>query len=191
MAAKPTDDDDQEAQKAATDRRAQVDAAKTRADALQANKTDREASQGETKSRFVETPAPARNLVRVGCKLPHGLTLRLFDQTPGEDGKPVFRARPDRVTLAGRNASQVIGGYGVTDVPEDFWKEWLDQNKSFPALRSGAIFSEPTRARALDRAAEQRDVKTGTEPLDPEKPGPGLARLPEEEQRRAAGFQGA
>lgn len=101
--------------------------------------------------------------VAIGCKLPGGLTLRLPD-------------RPDaEFTLNGANASRVIGGYGITTIPSDFWEAWKKAYAGFPPLAKGLIFEQATVAKAEDAAAERAGLKSGLEPLNPQTPAPGIS----------------
>jgi hypothetical protein len=189
------DDNAQAAQdakdKAEKDKADAKSAADTRAAALAAAKADEGRGPAETRSRFVEAPPPANNFVNIGCKLPHGLELTLFRAQTAPDNTVKHIPLDGSITLKGRNSSNIVGGYGITQVPTEFWEAWVAANPHFKALKSGAIFAEPNRARALAHADAQRDLKTGAEPLNSDKPGPGLAKVPESEQRAAAGFQGA
>jgi hypothetical protein len=132
----------------------------------------------------VAKPVP-RNAVMVGCKLPHGITLSLHEAFKNEEERVIFRPTGDTVTLAGRNASQIIGGYGITPVDENWWDAWVQQNQNYQPYKMGLIFAEPRRDRAMDRALDQRSLLTGSEPIDPDKPGKGLTRVSEAEQRSA------
>jgi hypothetical protein len=99
--------------------------------------------------------------VSVGCKLPHGLHLDVGDV---------------RVTLAGTNAAQVIGGYGITEnVDKDFFDKWMSLNRESAAVKGGFIFAHDKAEHVKGKAAERKDVRNGFEGLDPKKPGPGIA----------------
>jgi hypothetical protein len=135
-------------------------------------------------------PQQSANTVTVGCKLPHGLVLTLNEKVTTEEDRPIYRATGPAVTLAGRNASQIIGGYGMTEVDADWWDAWVKQNQNFQPYKSGLIFAEPRRDKAMDRAMEQRQIATGSEPIDPDKPGKGLTRVSEQEQRGAQAMGG-
>lgn len=95
----------------------------------------------------------------VGCKLPNGLVLTL---------------NGTRHELAGANKTPVIGGYGITAVPSDFWAEWKAKFKDFPPLKHNLLFEQTTQAKAEGQAKEQAEVKSGQEPLNPAKPAPGV-----------------
>lgn len=45
----------------------------------------------------------------------------------------------------------------------------------FPPLAKGLIFEQATVAKAEDQAKEQAGIKSGLEPIDPKKPGSGVA----------------
>ena len=102
----------------------------------------------------------ASTTVTVGCKLPHGLHLDI-------GGK--------RVTLKGTNASNVIGGHGITEnVDKAFFDKWMSQNKESAAVKNGLIFAHEAAQNTKAEAKEKKDNKNGFEGLDPAKPGPGI-----------------
>ncbi|GAN63183.1 hypothetical protein AA0313_0890 [Acetobacter indonesiensis NRIC 0313] len=98
--------------------------------------------------------------VTIGCKLPNGLVLQL-GQTRHE--------------LAGIRASAVIGGYGLTTIPAEFWSAWSRQYAAYPPLMQGLIFAQPTVEKASTQAREQAGLQTGMEPLNPQTPAPGIS----------------
>lgn len=102
--------------------------------------------------------------VTVGCKLPNGLHLDV-------QGK--------RHTLAGANSSRIIGGYGLTEVPKDFWDAWVAEHKDFPPVVNGEIFAQATSKSAEDKAKDQAEVRSGFEGLNPDNPAPGVAQAEE------------
>jgi|HubBroStandDraft_1064217.scaffolds.fasta_scaffold66269_2 hypothetical protein len=178
-------------------------AAKTKADAEAAAAARARAASGETEAtneakpvvvaRTAEAEAEsqrnrrgAKEQVMVGCKLPHGLTIQLNRKTVNDEGKTIWQPFGKKVTLAGRNASQIVGGFGMTSVDADFWDAWVEQNPTFRALENGLLFAEPRRDRAMDRAIDQKEAKSGSEPIDPDKPGKGLTKVSAEDQKRAA-----
>jgi len=131
----------------------------------------------------------AENTVTVCCKLPSGLVLELDElrrEVPAGGSKEIDVWRPTgkTVRICGSNAShpdssfpgRVIGGYGLTEVPEDFWDAWLAQHKGYPPLLNGSLFAQPTPDRATSQAKDQAKVKTGMEPMDPDRPAPGVTR---------------
>jgi len=100
----------------------------------------------------------ASNMVIVGCKLPNGLHLDLKNK----DGEKV------RVTIAGANASRIIGGYGMTpNVSAEFMAEWFKRNAKHPAVVNKEIFIHGDEASARSIAKEHAEVVTGLEAIDP------------------------
>lgn len=97
--------------------------------------------------------------VTIGCKLPTGLTLRVGTATH---------------TLAGANAATLIGGYGLTQVPEDFWAAWSSNYAEYPPLKLGLVFAQPTAQKAAGQAQEQANLRTGQEAINPQNPSPGI-----------------
>lgn len=108
--------------------------------------------------------------VTVGCKLPHGLVLEL----PNVKHK---------VTLKGANSNTIVGldgkvqrgTCGFTQVDEQFIGQWLKLYKGTTMVQKELIFVQKTQKDAQAQATEQKDQKTGFEPVNPEKPGaPGV-----------------
>lgn len=97
--------------------------------------------------------------VTIGCKLPNGLILSL--------GSAQYE-------LAGTRASAVVGGYGLTPVPAEFWAAWSRRYTEFPLLQNGLIFAQATVEKAAGQAREQATLRTGAEPLNPVAPAPGI-----------------
>lgn len=107
----------------------------------------------------------------VACKHPNGLKLDLHDQ----DGKIT-----DSVTLFGgrlpvddngipTQIRAVVGGYGFTEVKDEFWNEWSRTYKDFEPLKRGMIFACGTLREAKHEAAVREGIVTGLEPVDPDK----------------------
>ena len=104
----------------------------------------------------------------VGCKLPHGLRLELFDKGPAQKNRIVKAF----VVLKGSNAARIVGGqggYGLTDgVQREFMDQWLKENSEHAAVRNGSIFVHNTVDGARGVAKESAaDVRTGLEAIDP------------------------
>jgi hypothetical protein len=98
--------------------------------------------------------------VTVGCKLPHGLHLDVAGQ---------------RITLLGTNASNVIGGHGITEnVDKELFEKWLSDNKDSAAVTGGFIFAHGKVENVKAEAKEKKANKNGFEGLDPAKPAPGI-----------------
>src|SRR5262245_15898253 len=100
----------------------------------------------------------------VGCKLPHGLNLDLILKK-GADGQP---DETQRILLKGKNASHIVGGYGLTqNVPKEAFEQWLKDNARRKFVRNGSVFMEVSEQRARSAAKERRGEKTGLEAIDP------------------------
>jgi hypothetical protein len=124
--------------------------------------------------------------VTVGCKLPHGLILRLFKMVPsvepvmGGGTREVNKAQQvgEPVKLHGyltmdgkkkRPAALVAGGYAMTSgVNKEFFDEWMKQNADSDLVKNNLIFSQTTTASAEDQGEEQEKLKCGLEALDPD-----------------------
>jgi hypothetical protein len=136
-------------------------------------------------------PASSGDTVCIACKIPIGLTLRLFrketyyENVMGGGVKESERYIPtgDQITLNGpainidamqRNQGMdklVIGGYGLTmGVPRDFWDAWLAVNKDTDLVRNHQVFAASSERGARDQAREKAEIRSGLEPIDPEKP---------------------
>ncbi|MDQ0019003.1 hypothetical protein [[Curtobacterium] plantarum] len=102
-------------------------------------------------------------VVTVGCKLPNGLVIDV-------DG-----AQP--VVLAGANASNVIGGYGLTEnVDKAVFDKWLEQHKDQPYVKNELVFAQAKTNSAESKAKDNADVKSGLEGLPQDNPSPGVTK---------------
>lgn len=132
------------------------------------------------------TAPRSQNTVMVGCKLPNGLNLEIFEEGKTDDDKKIFRRTGQRFLVLGSNSSNVVGGYGLTRVDADFWDAWKAQHANFPALKAGLIFAEDKQDRAADHALDHQAAKTGLEPIDPNKLPKGIEAVPEKEVKARA-----
>lgn len=122
-------------------------------------------------------------IVWIGCKLPHGITLELFEPEPPMPANvsPMnVRMRPRtkaKVTLAGANSvkndhtmrglAQLQYPFGTTAVDKNFWDEWVAANADYQPLVRGFIFVVNREKDFKHAALERADEITGLEPLDP------------------------
>lgn len=97
--------------------------------------------------------------VTIGCKLATGLIIGIGEK---------------QAKLNGANSSEIIGGYGMTNVDKELADAWFEAYKDFDPVKAGLIFVQDKEANAKAQAKEQAEVKTGTEKLDPKKPAPGI-----------------
>ena len=128
--------------------------------------------------------------VTVACKLPHGLTLRVFDMVETQEpvmgggfrAVKVARERTQRVTLKGwshpQNAAPnapIVGGYAITpDVDKEFWDAWKLQNAESDVVKNGLIFAHEKSASSEAEAREKKGIRSGLERIDPSKPARGI-----------------
>lgn len=135
----------------------------------------------------VQPTAPARSgaTVTVACKHPGGLILRVFKM---EDfNEPVmgggFRTSQkaiqmeQQVVIRGPAVPfgvvpdfRIVGGYALTEgVPADFWELWLQQNATSDIVKNRMIHAHESTPYMVDQAKEQKDLRSGMEPINPAK----------------------
>ena len=103
----------------------------------------------------------------VGCKLPNGLHLDYA-------GK--------RVTLNGANSAVIVGGHDITEgVDKEWFEAWLAAYKDNPAVVNGLVFAHEKRVNTEAEAKDRAKNKTGLEPVDQDKPAPGVVKATEKE----------
>lgn len=127
-------------------------------------------------------PATGTATVVVGCKLPHGLHLDLFEKRTinevtmgGSKAVEQYFQTGQRVTLNGTASlpgqgprAAMRNGFAITrGVPKDFWDRWYAHNKTLPAVVNGLIVAEDSVSRVADAAKERKNEKTGQERIDP------------------------
>lgn len=99
--------------------------------------------------------------VTVACKLPNGYVAEYGGVS---------------VELVGSNHPTAIGGFGLTPgVDETWFNGWWSENTDTPLVANDIIFAN-TPAKVGDEATEKKAVKTGMEPVDPDKPGDGIEK---------------
>jgi len=118
------------------------------------------AEQVEATQKNLTRRKASGDVVYVGCKLPNGLLLQVGNEA---------------VELAGANASEIVGGYGVTPVSRDFWEAWAAEHRSYEPLKSGLLFMQDKQDDAKAQAKDQKDVK-GIEGVNADKPAPGAVK---------------
>ena len=107
--------------------------------------------------------------VTVACKLTWGIQLDLAGY------KSVTLKGP---TVAWGEPPIAVGGYALThNVDADFMAAWLTLYKDADMVKKRFIFAYPKPSDATSAALDMQNEKTGLEPLDPDKPGPGLERV--------------
>lgn len=132
--------------------------------------------------------------VWVCCKLPSGLYIHNSDveEVEHDDGsKSRVATNSERYLLNGPAAQRrlesggkvigeapnVVGGFGLTEVPRAFWDRWWAENadikhggkakRCYAPIAAGLIFAKPKEKDARAQAREMKDVRSGFEPLVP------------------------
>jgi hypothetical protein len=118
--------------------------------------------------------AKSNDKVIVGCKLPHGLYLDLYDKNgnlkarvklPGVAGYTL--PNPDRKFVN----PELTHGDTLTGVDRGHWEAWHEQHRDHPALLSGAIYAKAKREDAVAVAKEHQVENVGFDKIDPTKHG--------------------
>ena len=99
------------------------------------------------------------NTIKVACKLPNGLII-------DHDGH--------KHELAGANSSQLINGFGITDVDKEFFDKWLEANKAQKIVQNGIVFAVDHASKVEGATKERKGQKSGLEGLDHDKPTQGV-----------------
>jgi hypothetical protein len=155
--------------------------------------TDKPDQRGTLTLKTAETANPSAGsseTVTVACKLPNGLTMRLFHAVSvdypllggGRRTENEFHEIPDspRYTLNGWSHDQKVapeytiiggaGGFALTHgIPKDFWEVWLKQNEKSDVVRKGLIFAHVREANTIAEAREKKELRSGFERIDPTK----------------------
>lgn len=126
-------------------------------------------------------PARSGETVVIGCKLPHGLAMRVFDMI--ESKEPVmgggYRETKTAVQMGdvikvNGNAVPfgiipeypIVGGYALTQgVPKEFWELFEKQNEDQPYVTEHLIFAASSMERAQAQAKEMAALKNGLHPI--------------------------
>ena len=90
--------------------------------------------------------------VTIGCKLPNGIFMD---------------AGETRLRINGWNNNAIAGlAHGITrDVPESLWEAWRKEHAESKLVANGIIFAETSEKRAIDKAKDQKDQKSGHEQM--------------------------
>lgn len=144
--------------------------------------------------------------VTVACKFPNGLILHVdepytsMQQTPtGPISITMYRSKgpsyfvrgpvePNGQVPKGYKRPVLEGGYALTrNIPEDFWKAWLDQNRDGDLIKNDIIKASDQDS-IIDIANEYESVRTGFEPLDPDAGDP---RIPKSQSAAVSNIEAA
>jgi hypothetical protein len=121
--------------------------------------------------------------VWVACKLPNGLMAEVADIKFEDIAGNTVATKQNVQVIAFRGAAQqrvleiagqtlgeaplVVGGYGMTEVPADFWERWISENRNYAPVVAGLIFAASKRMNVRAEAKEKAKVRSGQEPLSP------------------------
>lgn len=112
-------------------------------------------------------------LVKVGCKLPHGVIAELGYSFQQGTYNLVKSTKYARIKINGTNSNLVKGALasanqapGITEMEESFITEWLDKNKALGFVKAGMIYIIKNDAEGKAIELDQSKMKTGFEPLN-------------------------
>jgi hypothetical protein len=163
------------------------------------NKPDRLISE-QADLRLSQVKTSSKTVI-VGCKLPNGLILRIFQWLTQRE--PILGGGFREFTISKPNDEAgeyklngtafpygtvpnylIVHGYALTSgIPEDFWKTWVEQNKQSDLVKRELIIAHRTTDSIKDHARDNRKLKTGLEPIDPDNPPPGFQRIKKVEKK--------
>lgn len=140
----------------------------------------------EAKDMAVPPPVDidARDVKYIICNLPHGLYLSMCKWKPDsrgghQDGKKGDENRGfyehdeefGHIRIRGANAPDAVNGWGITQIPEKSWNAWYAANLHNRVVKGHFIDAFNHKADAVAEAHRRGFVSTGTEPINPDKPG--------------------
>lgn len=137
----------------------------------------------DTSSPAVHTPKETSATVWVACKLPRGLIIQLSNEIETEQkvmggGIRMIKQNMrmgEQIRLKGYTVPfgkvpnySIIGDFGLTEIPRNFWEAWLRQNPNYTPVKEGLIFAFSDQASTAARAREYEGMPCGLEPMNPE-----------------------
>ena len=124
---------------------------------------------------------PKSGTITVGCKLPNGPILRIFEMVDqrepvlggGSRIQPVSQAVGPQVQLQGfgvpwgaRPNYDIIGDFALTkNVDAAFFRQWLIQNRDSDLVKNKLIFCHKSHNDAQAIARDNEHLRSGLEPL--------------------------
>jgi hypothetical protein len=135
--------------------------------------------EGKTMATPASEPATGTATTNVFCKHPLGLVLRVGEFVDRSEGSAIHartvkewqQTASFTVTGPARRIGEdakapVIGGYAVTyGVPKDLWDKWFADHKEDAMVKNGVIFARDKLELGNGQATEQKEIRTGLEPL--------------------------
>jgi len=101
------------------------------------------------------------DMVRVACKLPQGITVRI---------PPVGDNRERFIKLHGRYSRFAVAEHGMTNVSADDWLAIQMCHADALWLQNEHVFALPDADSVADKAEERADVNAGFNKIDPKNP---------------------
>lgn len=136
-------------------------------------------------------------MVYVGCNLPNGVELQLYEK---KDSPEMTPQGPRTVQKAFKKGAArwlkgaalrfgvfpdypIYSGYAVTAIPKEFWDTWCEQYADSPLIENRCLLAGASLAEVQAKAAAAKTdkVRSGLEAIDPKKPpsvGGGLRVTP-------------
>jgi hypothetical protein len=117
-----------------------------------------------------------RKTLTIGCKLPSGLLMELGSPQDG-NYKSLQLNGANQGDFHGRNETgkifipKTLNGYGLTEVDSEFFEAWKKKYRINAErwLKEGVLFVASDGASAKANAADNTEVTTGYEQIDPDK----------------------
>lgn len=149
---------------------------------------------------------PKSGTVTVGCKLPNGPVLRIFEMIKQREPVlgggtrmlqiaqavgPEVRLQGSNVPFGRRPNYDIIGDFALTkNVDAAFFRTWLIQNRDSDLVKNKLIFCYKSLEDARAHAADNAHLKSGLEPLIRSEEG-GDPRVPKAGNKNLADIQTA
>lgn len=104
--------------------------------------------------------------VRVACKLPQGITIRI---------PPVGENRERFIKLHGRYSPYAVADHGMTNLSADDWSTIQMLHGDALWLKNEHVFALADADSVADKAEERADVNAGFNKIDPKDPAASVA----------------
>lgn len=105
--------------------------------------------------------------VSVACKIPNGIVMQMGEKKVVLHGSNVAIDKTNFIL----SPHLAPNGFGITNnVDEDFFKAWMAEHKTLEAVKNGLIFAASKSNDTIAQTKDRKDIKTGLERIDPNKP---------------------
>ena len=117
--------------------------------------------------------------VTVACKIPNGLFLDLkkgAERIRVRLNGPAMPVLPEPgKPMPKKTVEHAVGlTFGVD---KEFWEAWCKENPDFGPMKQGLLYAAPKGGDVVARAKGEVSNLTGMEPLNPDKPAPGIKKF--------------